>query len=160
LKNRVPVVFDAGTNDPTSDTFAPAFDVIRQFNEEALLQNMSVHADSFETEAARIWLTLHATANAPQPPIRRSFTRNGATAWQASEAEGLARLNRYCFRCHGSVRFSIFDRQTVVENAGVLRQRIAPSAAQLRIPGFKMPPDRTLDDGEIQALDSFLRNLR
>jgi hypothetical protein len=154
------LVFDAHTNDPTQGSFANAFDVIRRFNEEALLQNAAVHSDSFEAQAARTWLKLHADSDQHFPPIARSFSLSGSPLWQASEQEGLNRLNRYCFRCHGSVRFSIFDRQSVVDRAGVMRQRINPSGPQKKIPGFKMPPDRDLETAEIQALDDFLKNLK
>lgn len=152
------LLFDGHTNDPTQGSFVAAFDVIRRFNEETLAQNSTTHPKSFETEAARTWLQLHAQSDQHFPPIDRSF---GSERWQPSEAEGLARLNRYCFRCHGSVRFSVFDRQAVIERAGIIRQRINPSRAQIRESStFKMPPDRTLDSSEIQALNEFLKNLK
>jgi hypothetical protein len=152
------LLFDAHTNDPTQGSFVAAFDVIRQFNEEALRQNSTVQPNSFEREAARTWLRLHAQSDQHFPPIDRSF---GNGKWQPSEAVGLALLNRYCFRCHGSVRFSVFDRQAVVERAGIMRQRINPSQVQIRESStFKMPPDRTLDSSEIQALNEFLKNLK
>jgi hypothetical protein len=154
------LLFDAHNNDPSQASFGPAFDAIRRFNEEALLQNSAVHSGSFEAEANRTWLKLHAQSDEHFSPIQRSFPPGKGPAWQPDEAEGLDRLNRYCFRCHGSVRFSIFDRQTVVDRAGIMRQRINPSKEQAKIPGFKMPPDRDLDSGEKQALDDFLKKLR
>lgn len=154
------VVFDAQTNDPSQPSFAPAFDVIRRFNEEALLQNALVRPTSSEARAARTWLDLHAQSDEHRPPVERGFSLDGGPTWNASEAEGVDRLNRYCFRCHGTVRFSIFDRSEVVERAGIMRQRIRPSKQQRDIPGFKMPPDRTLDTAELQALDDFLRGLK
>jgi hypothetical protein len=154
------LVFDARTNDPSQPSFATAFDVIRRFNEEALSQNSAVQPDSFEAQAARTWLKLHSVSNDHFPPTTRGFSSNEGPVWQSSEADGLNRLNRYCFRCHGSVRFSVFDRPKVVENAGIMRQRINPSKQQAKVPGFKMPPDRVLDDAEIQALDAFLKNLK
>jgi hypothetical protein len=154
------LLFDAHTNDPSQASFGPVFDAIRRFNEEALSQNSAVHNDSFEGQAARTWLKLHAQSDEHFAPIDRSFPAGKGPAWQPSEADGLNRLNRYCFRCHGSVRFSIFDRQTVVERAGIMRQRINPSQQQAKIPGFKMPPDRDLDPSEKQALDDFLKKLK
>jgi hypothetical protein len=154
------LVFDAHTNDPAQPAFAPAFDVIRRFNEEALAQNSAVRPDSFEAQAARTWLKLHSDSNDHFPPTSRGFSLNGGPVWQLSEADGLDRLNRYCFRCHGSVRFSVFDRPAVVERAGIMRQRINPSSQQAKVSGFKMPPDRVLDNAEIQALDQFLKNLK
>jgi hypothetical protein len=152
------VLFDAHTNDPTQGPFVAAFDVIRQFNEEALAQNALVQGDTFEAQAARTWLQLHAQSDEHFPPVARAF--GPEPRWQASEAEGLGRLNRYCFRCHGSVRFSIFNRQAVVDRAGQMRQRLAPSQAQQRAnPTFKMPPDQTLPQPEIDVLDQFLATL-
>ena len=151
------LVFDAHTNDSSQPSFTTSFDVIRRFNEEALAQNSAVRPDSFEGQAARMWLKLHSESNEHFALTSRGFSSNGGPVWQSSEADGLNRLNRYCFRCHGSVRFSIFDRPKVVENAGIMRQRINPSKQQAKVPGFKMPPDRVLDDAEIQALDAFLR---
>jgi hypothetical protein len=154
------LVFDARTNDPSQPSFGPALDVIRRFNEEALAQNSAVRPDSFEAQAARTWLKLHSESNDHFPPVSRGFSSNAGPVWQFSEADGLNRLNRYCFRCHGSVRFSIFDRPRVVENAGIMRQRVNPSKQQAKVPGFKMPPDRVLEDAEIHALDEFLKNLK
>jgi hypothetical protein len=154
------LLFDAHTNDPSQPSFGLVFDAIRRFNEEALLQNSAVRNGSFEAQAARTWLKLHAQSDQHFPPIDRSFPAGKGPAWQPAEADGLDRLNRYCFRCHGSVRFSIFDRQTVVERAGIMRQRINPSKQQAKIPGFKMPPDRDLDPSEKQALDDFLKKLK
>jgi hypothetical protein len=154
------LLFDAHTNDPSQASFSPAFDAIRRFNEEALLQNSAVRSGSFEAQAARTWLNLHAQSDEHFPPIQRSFPAGKGPAWQPAEADGLDRLNRYCFRCHGSVRFSIFDRQSVVERAGIMRQRINPGKQQAKISGFKMPPDRDLDPSEKQALDDFLKNLK
>ena len=72
----------------------------------------------------------------------------------------MALLNRYCFRCHGSVQFSVFDRPSVVVRAGDMRQRVTPGKVQLRISGFRMPPDRVLPANEAAALDQFLKNVK
>src|SRR5207249_10995280 len=50
------LLFDANTNDFSLPSFAATFDVIRRFNEEALLQNVAVRPrGTFEAEAARTW---------------------------------------------------------------------------------------------------------
>jgi hypothetical protein len=155
-----PILFDAKTNDPSQPPFVAAFDVIRRLNEEALRQNNLVRSDSFEAEAARTWLHLHQNSEEHFPPVARGFSTNGAPTWQASEADGLNRLNRYCFRCHGSVYFSVYDRQRVLSLSGDMKARIKPNPNQLKRAGFKMPPDRNLDPGEVQALYEFLENLK
>jgi mono/diheme cytochrome c family protein len=159
------LLFDAKSNEPSSATFVKAFDVIRQFNEEALRQNSVSQPDSFEAQAARTWLRVHSDSAAHVAPVGRGFTSTaGAPPWQPSEAGGLDMLNQFCFRCHGSVLFSVFDRAAVVERAGNMRQRIHPSHVQARVPGFKMPPDRslekTLSPAQIEQLDTFLRGLK
>lgn len=154
-----PLLFDAHTNDTSQASFGQAFDAIRRFNEEALLQNASVQPNSFETQAARTWLRIHAQSDEHVAPTGRGFSLNGGPIWQASEASALGELNRYCFRCHGSVRFSVFDRPTVVEKAGIIRQRIKPSEQQKKH-YFKMPPDRDLSPTDLQILDDFLKNLK
>ena len=159
------LLFDAKTNDPSAPAFIQAFDVIRQLNEEALRQNTTVQPDSFETQAARTWLRLHSANAAHLVPVTRGFsTTPGAPVWQGSEADGVGMLNRFCFRCHGSVLFSVFDRSAVVTRAGNMRQRLTPSHAQSQIPGFRMPPDRSLErtmtPTQLNQLDVFLRGLR
>lgn len=155
-----PLIFDAKTNDFTQPSFAAAFDVIRRFNEEALRQNNLVHSDSFEAEAARTWLKLHQNSDGHFQPIARALSINGAQAWQPAEADGLNKLNRYCFRCHGSVYFSVYDRARVSALAGDIQARIKPNAAQLQRPGFKMPPDRTLDPAEVEAIYRFIADMK
>ena len=159
------LLFDAKTNDSTSPAFAQAFDVIRQFNEEALRQNSLAQPDSFEAQAGRTWLRLHSTTTAHLPAVVRGFsTTDGGAVWQASEADGLATLNRFCFRCHGSVLFSVFDRPAVVTRAANMRTRVNPSHAQAKIPGWRMPPDRSLErtmtPAQLSQLDTFLRGLK
>ncbi len=161
LKNSgTALVFDAHTNDTSLPSYAKAFDVIRRFNEEALSQNAAVHPDSFETQAARTWLRLHAESDQHMAPISRGFSMGNGTMWQASEKDGVERLNRYCFRCHGSIRFSIYDRPAVVERVGGIRARIKPNTEQAKISGWKMPPDRDLDPSELESLDKFLKDLK
>jgi hypothetical protein len=155
-----PLVFDAKTNDTAQPSFTAAFDIIRRFNEEALRQNNLVHSDSFEAEADRTWLRLHENSDSHFPPIARGLSINGAQTWQPSEADGLNKLNRYCFRCHGSVYFSVYDRTKVLALAGDIQARIKPNHFQLERSGFKMPPDRTLDPGEVDAIYSFIANLK
>lgn len=159
-KAGTPLVFDAKTNDSAQPSFAAAFDIIRRFNEEALRQNNLVHPDSFEAEAARTWLRLHQSSDSHFPPIARAMSINGSQPWQGSEADGLGKLNRYCFRCHGSVYFSVYDRAKVLALAGDIQARIKPNHFQVQRSGFKMPPDRTLDPAEIQAIYSFIGNLK
>jgi len=94
------------------------------------------------------------------PPIGRALSISNSVPWQASEADGLGKLNHYCFRCHGSVYFSVFDRARVLALAGDMKARIQPNELQLQRIGFKMPPDRNLDTNEVQTLSDFLEKLK
>jgi hypothetical protein len=154
----VPLLADSRTNDTTDNGFHIAFDVIRQFNEEVLRQNSLAQPTAVETEAARTWLRLHAKTDDHRLPAERALSLGGTAKWQASEAEGLSQLNRYCFRCHGTVRFSVFDRGSVVERALDMRSRLAPDPGTQT--SFKMPPDRVLSPAEIRSLDDFLRTVK
>jgi hypothetical protein len=58
------------------------------------------------------------------------------------------------------VYFSVYDRQRVLSLSGDMKARIKPNPNQLKRAGFKMPPDRNLDPGEVLALYEFLENLK
>jgi hypothetical protein len=152
------LIFDAGTNDTAAPSFRTAFDVIRRFNEEVLLQNVAVHKDSFETRAARKWLSLHAQSSEHTPVVARDIS--SGKSWSEAEAAELGLLNRYCFRCHGSVFFSVFDRPRVVDLAGAMQQHLKPSRVQAGIRGFRMPPDREIQSTDLDRLYAFLGALR
>jgi hypothetical protein len=155
-----PLIFDAGTNDTTQPSYTAAFDVIRRFNEEALQQNNLVRSNSFEAQAARTWLKLHAGSDEHFPPVQRGFSMSGGQTWQVNEADALGTLNRYCFRCHGSVHFSVFDRPATLTRAGLIQQRIKPTEHQKLQTGWKMPPDRDIPQDQLDALYTFLGNLK
>jgi len=154
------LIFDAGTNDTTQPLYTAAFEVIRRFNEEALQQNNLVRSNSFEAQAARTWLKLHSGSDEHFAPVQRGFSMTGGQTWQAGEADGLAMLNRYCFRCHGSVHFSVFDRPTALSKAGLLQQHIKPNDSQKTQTGWKMPPDRDIPPNELNTLYEFIGNLK
>jgi restriction endonuclease Mrr len=156
------VLVDAGTDDTSKLEFQRAFDVIRQFNKEVEIQNLRAQPKSFHHEAAATWLKLHETSNEHFEPTQRNV--NPTVLWSADspkDKETLELLNQYCFRCHGSVKFDVFDKAMVFdpERFGLIFDRLRPTSEQLRLdPGYRMPPDRRLDDATLDRLFNLLRH--
>ena len=135
------LLYDAGTNDPTDKKFKDALDVIRTFNQEAHQYAKAAQPNHDEVLAASKWLEVHTGNDAPVPPIKRAIGKDAVWAeGQAGEVAVLETMNRYCYRCHGTIKFSVFNKGSVVENKVKLRQRLAADAEV----GLKMPPDREL----------------
>src|SRR5260370_3438446 len=112
-----PVLFDAGTDDAVSPDFARAFDIIRQFNEEAEHQAALAAPQAFHRTAAQTWLRIHEISNNHLPPIARAVPASAVWSAQSQgDAEALGLLNRYCFRCHGTIKFNVFDKSAVQDS--------------------------------------------
>ena len=137
------ILYDGG-KDTSSAAFASAFDRIRRFNEEVSLQNADIPgSNNFQLRAVTRWLELHK----PQafgvnhvPPAERGF---GDELWNpASESDRklVYYLNRYCYRCHSSVLYNVFDRAAVKAKAssGAIEER----TTDISNPGYWMPQDR------------------
>lgn len=165
-----PALFDAG-RDSSSEAFALSFDVVRQLNREILAQNEAVDAlarqeasdqglpdsanraadsavgVSFQTRAAANWLRLHENSAAHIPPALRGFAGDdGVTRWNPEspdEVKLAGLLNRFCFRCHSSVRFHVFDKQAVQDVHGTFAYHLD---SDLSHGDLRMPQDRTADD--------------
>jgi hypothetical protein len=153
----VPVLFDAGSNDASSPQYARAFDVIRQFNEEAEQQEHATSPNAFHDAAAKTWLSLHQSTNQHLPPVERAVP--GPVEWKQSDAELLGLLGEYCFRCHGTVKFNVFDKPAIQERVPLIRASLRPTPDQLRRdPGILMPRDRTMKPEDVQRLLDLLPN--
>jgi len=155
------VLIDAGTDDSSTPEFQRAFEVIRQFNREAAAQNATAQPHSFHRAAAETWLRLHASSSEHVQPVLRAV--NSSVMWKpdsAKDTETIGILNQYCFRCHGSVKFNVFDKAMVQDpqRLGLILDRLRPSAQQLNLnPGYLMPSDRHLDDSVRDRLIDLLR---
>jgi mono/diheme cytochrome c family protein len=146
-----PVLFDAGTSDTSTSQYARAFDVIRQFNEEAEQQVRATIPKAPHGAAARTWLALHQNSNRHVLPVERAIP--GAAAWNQNDAEVLGLLNQNCFRCHGTIKFNVFDKAAVQERVPLIRASLRPTPEQLRrAPGILMPRDRTMKPEDVQRL--------
>jgi len=147
-----PVVFDNG-----------GFDIIRQVNGEIHDQNVRVLPGSMQERAASHWLALHATSATHVDDLAaRALPRSdGGPPWNGKDADEMAalkRFNHYCFRCHGSVEFDVFDRATVASLRSPLLSRLEPRGA-LGDPRATMPPDRDMIESDRLALRAFITSL-
>ena len=139
----LPPLFDAQSNDTNAESFKKAFDVIRRFNQEADEQVQHAQPEHDETLASKKWLELHASSEEHFQPIDRTI--GNLPHWSKeneADVKSLNYLNQYCFRCHGTVQFSVFNKQSMFNELRLMKikQRISPDAK----PGVRMPPDREL----------------
>jgi hypothetical protein len=140
-----------------------AYKTFRELNAEIAQQNREVLKQSggkpFAALAAERWLELHATGQPNETkyvaPIHRGFAESaGESAWTAGavpDDELVPLLNRYCFRCHSSVRYHVFQKSEVTRRKASIVNRIA---------GGNMPQDRTLDKATRERLIALIGQLQ
>ncbi len=142
------LLYDSTSKDPETEPFKTAFGVIRNLNEEMRDQNSrldtgSSGANNFQLAAVTKWLDLHKPeANGAKhvPPYERGF---GAEPWDSSKETHkklLYYLNRYCYRCHSSVKYNVFDRIAVKSLAG--QDELQSRVQEIDDPERWMPQDR------------------
>jgi len=156
-------VFDVKDGDTVSQQFKDAFNVLRQINEKIKEQNEKVDASaapSFQLRAARKWWDLHVKLGQTDFAHKDVFQRalDGGVMWSASaspDKELLPLMNQYCYRCHSSVRFSIFDRPAVVSKKGNIKFRLTTTVKTLW-----MPQDRELKADTKQKLLDLVDTLK
>jgi hypothetical protein len=155
------VVFDGG-KDTTSTQFAEAFEVLRRLNQEIRAQNAGVGGEDFLFRAVDRWLVVHAAGAGFADPIARALPpaagQAGARRWQdtAEDRALLGQLNRFCFRCHSTVAYHVFDKEAVFKRRDVMARRV--ERGPLRPGG--MPQDRTLEPGVSAELAAMLRRMQ
>lgn len=150
------LLFDAQTNDPTSPAFKAAFDIIRKFNAEADEQVSRTQPTHDEAFASHKWLEVHATNYGHVLPIDRAIGPEVKWSNQnTNDAKALDTFNQYCFRCHGTVKFSVFDRHAILDPQvrGIALQALQTNA----VFGVRMPTDRELPDDARTILLNFIR---
>jgi hypothetical protein len=155
-----PVLFDAGTNDPTKPEFKKAFDVFRTLNTEIRDQNKDADdgtSTSFQQLAAESWLRGHATTENHLSLFQRSITATGTATWLEADPVDqklLPLLNRYCFRCHSSVKYHVYDKSAVLDLRGEMSDRIKENPSGT--PQIFMPQDREIRDPDRSQLIELL----
>lgn len=159
-----PALFDEGLAPPEAHRQL-VYDVLRQLNAEILEQNELADAAGiaagidpeevyeFQTRAAANWLRLHERNSGHIPPHLRGIpSADRQVVWSSDDPtvqELLPLLNRYCFRCHSSVAYHVFDKSSVLKN-----DRIGTMISYLGggeypaedYDSMRMPQDRLLKD--------------
>ena len=154
------VVFDGG-KDTTAPQFAAAFEVLRRLNQEIRKQNAAVGGEDFGLRAVDRWLAVHAAGTAFADPIARALPPPAGhptrRQWQDTPEDRalLGQLNRFCFRCHSSVAYHVFDKEAVFQRRDGMARRV--ERGPLRPGG--MPQDRTLEPGVSADLAARLRRM-
>jgi hypothetical protein len=163
-KERFGVLFD-GEPDETTAKFAAAFDVLRRLNTEIRSQNEMVELDpskpTFQLRAITKWLQLHpAGDNAHKDVFARALPplAGAVPAWDAAtepDRQLLPLMNRFCYRCHSSIIYGVFDRNEVACRKGPIKRF-------LDLPHDKpkaMPQDRILDPAVKTTLQDLVAGL-
>lgn len=156
------VLLDGG-KDHTSQQYKNAVNVLRKINGLIRQQNSDSSRengiDRFKIKAVEKWLSVHETNDAPVKPVDRALDLgNGAAVWKnvGDEPRLLALLDRYCFRCHSSIIYNVFDKQGVLDRRNKIINRIQlPSTNKNH-----MPQGRVLDDPTITEFVKYMQNLK
>ena len=98
-------------------------------------------SSDFKFQAADKWVNLHKTQDAPVPFTNRTIGAKPWDATNADEKELLGLLNHYCFRCHSSIRYNVFDKDGVDASSAGFASRLnaSPDAARYMPQGRKLP---------------------
>jgi hypothetical protein len=141
----------------SSADFRRALDVLRQLNREIAVQTtLSLRPDGsedYKKKAVEKWNELHVQSDAPADQGDRSLSV-GQRVWSPTDAADmkiLQELNRYCFRCHSSMYYHVFDKQAVFS-----KKRKIEAFLRRKL----MPQGRILDDPTNQALIDLIHNMQ
>jgi hypothetical protein len=156
------VVFDGGKAHG-SQQFARAMEVVRDLNrdirDETFAAEPQPGVKSYSTLAAEKWLNLHANDIQRAPYSQRSIGTQQWDATSGDEMRLLRLLDNHCFRCHSSLLYNVFDRETVKSKRNdikrVLRQKVRDPQGR-ELPGFRMPQGRVLKTEEIDEIRRLL----
>jgi hypothetical protein len=152
------ILYDGGP-DLTTAQFKKAFEVFRKLNADIKGQNAdaAVNPDvaaeaNFPLRAVTKWLELHdpalPDATRHVPPHERGF---GPQPWDpASEQDRilLYYLDRYCYRCHSSIKYNVFERREVARRKGDIEARVTEiQDATIWMPQDRLFPGLTQTEG-------------
>ncbi|WP_257459279.1 fascin domain-containing protein [Archangium lipolyticum] len=168
-------LFDAG-KDTRSAQYTAAFGILRKLNQEIATMQQRTNPNAFHLAATRKWLDMHKSSAQPELDlVKRSVDffntghplkkdrkpANGTLNWTASaeDRELLGLMNKYCYRCHGAIRFDVFSKDMVADQSSPILDRIDPNPTQQKILGFKMPIDRDMDPKDKQRLLELVEKL-
>jgi hypothetical protein len=149
------VLYDGGN---TPEEIERAFDVIRDLNREIQKQNEKVsEPQAFQLRAVNKWLELHNTDSRRKDEFERALPPAGSgDPWKKAnktDKKLLPLLSRYCYRCHSSLRFNVFDKPEVVRLKGKITTYMNLAVDDSR----KMPQDRNLDCSSFDDKNEILK---
>ncbi|TWB86767.1 hypothetical protein FBZ93_1287 [Bradyrhizobium macuxiense] len=150
------VLFDGG-RDHAAAQYKAAVGVLWKLNSEIAQQNSkATHpdgSDAFKINAVKKWLSLHGRGEGPADILQRSI---GSSRWGSADRPLLQMLSRYCFRCHSSMYYDVFDRSAVVKEKGSPKH---PGPILTYVQSGFMPQGRKLDSTEKDKLLQLLKDL-
>lgn len=155
------VVFDGG-KDPAVPRFAAAMEMLTALNRRIRDQNLAAGGEDFGLRAVDQWLAIHPASAGFADRIARALpppsVDSDARQWQDTPDDRrlLQQLNRYCFRCHSSIAYHVFDKEAVFLRRNRMAQLI--ERGPLRPGG--MPQDRSLEPDVVDDLVARLRAMR
>ncbi len=159
------VVFDGGKDHSTS-RYKTAVGVIHTLNTEIRAQNSGSQRpkgqmvngelanDDFKVQAVSKWLQLHSHGEGPVSADKRSI---GAKSWTQADLPLLELLDHYCFRCHSSMFYDVFDKATVVTRKAQLSAYVSACSPS---GGCFMPQGRVLEKADRDNLVKYLSGLK
>ena len=157
------VLFD-GSKDHGSAKYAQAFEVIRKINtdigQETLAAEQIRGEKSYQSLAVEKWVELHTENILPVPYSNRSI---GNESWDSSNVDEmrlLRLLNNHCFRCHSSLLYNVFDKETVGGKNAFIKANLASQvndADGVPLPGFFMPQGRVLTSSDRNEIIRLMR---
>ena len=160
---RFGVLYDGGT-DSSSEQFQRAFAVLRKLNQKIKSQNEKVEEQgenqpSFQLRAVKKWLEIHENDVSHKDYFARALPSGTGDLWQANAAPDkdlLPLLNRYCYRCHSSLRYNIYERPRVIQlKSKILRYLDVEDVTSK----FRMPQDRVLEESTKSQIKDLIGQL-
>ena len=159
------VVFDGG-KDHSTPRYKAAVGVIHTLNTEIKAQNGGSQRpkgqvvngelanDDFKVQAVSKWLKLHPHGEGPVSADKRSI---GAKTWAQADLPLLDLLDHYCFRCHSSMFYDVFDKATVLTRKAQLSIYVSACSPSGRC---LMPQGRILEKADRENLVKYLSGLK
>lgn len=154
-------VSDDGGPSKTTPDFEKAFDRLRRINGEIMAQNRLVDETSFQYRAVENWVNRHKDSRAWLKPIDRPIPSK--LTWSAGNQNDqalLPLLNRYCFRCHSSVAYSVFDKFAVWQKVNTPGKRGLISRMETEDKILRMPQDRLVPAEDLAKFKPLLEALK
>jgi hypothetical protein len=105
------------------------------------------------------WLALHETNSSFVDMFDRNIAPIGQAQWNKAnpiDRQLLPLLNRFCFRCHSSIKYHVFDKERVLDLWELMVDRLELDTSD----EYAMPQDRDLrSDSTKKSRDCLLQLL-